>query len=509
MKKSELRKVLEQDLELFIRFVSPETVLGQCHRNVIDWWQKPGSSSHQLLLYPRDHGKSRLLAFRVAQALAKDPTLRILYVSATTKLAEKQLHFIKQILSSKQFMSMWPEHIVPDEGKRAKWTQTEIMLDHPDRDKEKIRDASVATAGLTTTLTGLHADIIALDDIVVHENAYMEEGREKVRMQYSYLSSIATTDSKFWMVGTRYHPSDLYSDLIKKTIPVIEGDKVAGHRPLFDVMQEPVEDVGDGSGVFLWPRQRRKDGKWFGFDRQILEIKKASYSDRSKFRAQYYNDPSDPENNPIKREMFFYFDKDKVSFKNNTWYYLSNPLKVHCGLDLAYSLSKTADYTAIVVIGIDQSNRIFVLDMDRFRSEKLSETYKKLRSLHEKWGFTKVASEANGAQKGILSSIREDYILADGLTMSFVEPPNLRNGTKRERIIGTLLPKYSADLVIHPRHPMTQVLEEELLVNNPSHDDVSDALAMAVETAPRHPRVTRKMVNKPAIRYHGRFGGRL
>ena len=100
----DIRKRAETDLAFFISLVAPSQVLGDCHREAIDWWTRQDSKSFQLLLFPRDHGKSRLVAYRVAQALAKDPTLRILYISATSNLAEKQLSFIKGILDlSKNF----------------------------------------------------------------------------------------------------------------------------------------------------------------------------------------------------------------------------------------------------------------------------------------------------------------------------------------------------------------------------------------------------------------------
>jgi adenine C2-methylase RlmN of 23S rRNA A2503 and tRNA A37 len=53
---------------------------------------------------------------------------------------------------------------------------------------------------------------------VVSNNAYTEEGREKVRDQYSLLSSIETVGAREWVVGTRYHPLDLYSSLCEMEI---------------------------------------------------------------------------------------------------------------------------------------------------------------------------------------------------------------------------------------------------------------------------------------------------
>ena len=78
----QIRIAAEDDLVTFIKLVAPEQVLGQCHEDVCNWWITPDAKSHQLLLFPRDHGKSRLIAYRVAWELTKDPTLRILYISA-------------------------------------------------------------------------------------------------------------------------------------------------------------------------------------------------------------------------------------------------------------------------------------------------------------------------------------------------------------------------------------------------------------------------------------------
>ena len=149
------------------------------------------------------------------------------------------------------------------------------------------------TAGLTTSITGMHCDIAVLDDVVVSENAYTEEGRRKVRAQYSLLSSIEGAGAQEWVVGTRYHPKDLYDDMMGMVEELYndEGERT-GEDTIYETFEKSVEDFGDGTGEFLWPRQQRRDGKWFGFDRKILAQKRGKYLDRIQFRAQYYNDPS-------------------------------------------------------------------------------------------------------------------------------------------------------------------------------------------------------------------------
>ena len=209
----QLRLSAELSLEAFITLVHPRRFLGNIHREVINWWTRQEAKNHQLLLLPREHMKSTLIAYRIAWELTKDPTLRILLISSTSNLAIKQLKFIKDILTSDAYRLFWPEMVEKEEAKREKWTEREVSVDHPARKADAIRDPSIFTAGLTSNIVGLHCDISVLDDVVTDRNAYMEEGREKVRDQYSFLSSVESVNSREWVVGTRYHPLDLYSTL--------------------------------------------------------------------------------------------------------------------------------------------------------------------------------------------------------------------------------------------------------------------------------------------------------
>ena len=120
----EIRQAAEQDLISFIHLVSPKTVLCSCHEQMIIWWTRQDALSHQLVLFPRDHQKSRMAGFRVAWEITKRPWIRVLYISSTSNLAEKQLKFIKDILTSDIYRRYWPDMINEEEGKRAKWTNS-------------------------------------------------------------------------------------------------------------------------------------------------------------------------------------------------------------------------------------------------------------------------------------------------------------------------------------------------------------------------------------------------
>lgn len=507
-RKETTRMLAEQSLEVFINLVQPKRVLGNCHKELINWWDREESGTHQLVLLPRDHQKSALAAFRVAWEITKNPAIRVLYISATSKLAVKQLKFIKDILTCDKYRYYWPEMVNTEESKREKWTETEISVDHPKRKEESIRDATVMTAGLTTTITGLHCDVAVLDDVVVEDNAYSEEGRDKVETQVSYLASITGVDARVWVVGTRYHPLDLYGSMMQAIVSEFNeyGEEIKVY-PLYETFQREVEDRGDGTGNYLWPRQQRMDGAWFGFDQGILNKKKAQYYDTAKFRAQYYNDPNDYGSSPIKRDMFQYYNRSHIKQNNGYTYYKDTKLNVFAAMDFAYSLSKRADYTCIVIIGIDAKHNFYILDIDRFKTNLISEYFSHILAMYQKWNFRKIRLEVTAAQSMIVTDLEQNYIRTHGLALS-VDANSPRLKAKEERIEAALQPKYANKQMWHFTGGNCELLEEELILQRPPHDDIKDCLASCVEIAIAPARLSQtknKIFNEEL--FHSRFGG--
>lgn len=510
-KRELIKEQAEQDLESFIRLIHPQRVLGSIHGELIRWWTRDDAKTHQLVLLPRDHGKSAMVAYRVAWEITRNPTIRVLYISSTANLAIKQLKFIKDILTSDIYRFYWPEMVNLEETRREKWTETEIAVDHPLRAKEAVRDPTIFVAGLTTGITGMHCDVAVLDDVVVRENAYTVEGREKVQSQYSLLSSIEGTDSREWVVGTRYHPKDLYNDLSQMAVDQYDDQgEVTGSEPLYECFERQVESRGDGTGEFLWPRQQRYDGKWFGFDSSILAKKRAQYLDRVQFRAQYYNDPNDADSAAIAREYFQYYDQKHLHRHQGKWFYKTSRLNVFAAVDFAFSLRNKADYTAIVVVGVDADHNYYVLDIDRFKTDKISDYFQRILKLHQKWDFRKLRAEVTAAQQVIVNDLKQSYIRMYGLALSIEDyRPNRHQGSKEERMDAILQPRYHNRQIWHYQGGNCQILEEELVLTNPPHDDVKDCLAAAIDAciAPAGTNASSSQSYVPGVNTHSRFGG--
>ena len=511
---TEIRKLAESNLYYFAALIhsddkgKPLRMYSDVHKDVFKFLSKKNIDKNQLLLLPRGHQKSHTLAVWAAWWITKNPDTTILYISATAQLAEDQLFAIKSILGSTKYKKYWPEMINPEEGKREKWAATGISVDHPKRKLELVRDNTVRTAGLTTNIAGWHADVVVADDVVVPDNAYTVEGRRNCARAMSQITSIKNAGGLIKACGTRYHPADQYN-LWKqmKEINFDDDGGVIGEEPVWEIKEEVVEK----DGVFLWPRTTRKDGKSFGFNRKILERIKAEYTDTTQFHSQYYNDPNAQGVDAIDSKNFQYYDKSRISFRGNGVYFNDSLLRTYCSVDFAYSLNKKADYTAITTIGVTKEGSIYILGIDRFKTNKISKYFERIMEAYASWGFRKLRLEVTAAQSIIAEELK-DRLRQEGVSISIdMYTPPTRGVNKEERITMILQPKYDALQVWHFQGGITPLLEEELTLSKPPHDDMKDALASTIDLAKIKPkrfyRSTEEDEADMGIQYHKRWGG--
>ena len=203
---------------------------------------------------------------------------------------------------------------------------------------------------------------------------------------------------------------------------------------------------------------------------------------------------------------FIYYDRQHLENEGGFWYYNDRRLNVFAAIDFAFSLKKKADYTALVVVGIDTDHNIYILDIDRFKTDRIVEYFHAITRQYEKWGFKKLRAEVTVAQQSIVRELREQYIKPNGLVLKIDEYRPTSN--KEERIGATLEPRYDNQMIYHYKGGNCQILEEELIMKHPPHDDVKDALTAAVDIciAPKF-NATKTASRTSNVLYHSRFGG--
>jgi hypothetical protein len=261
--------------------------------------------------------------------------------------------------------------------------------------------------------------------------------------------------------------------------------------------------VVEQDGDFLWPREQRYDGKYFGFNKRVLSRIKANYLDKSQFFAQYYNDPTDPTNKRI--DNFSYYKPEHLIQRGGKWYIGDNVMNVYAAIDIAATITERADYTAIAVAGITGEHNIYVLAIERFKTDKISEMGKQLAKLYDKWGFIKLSAECNAQQNLAVEGIKQ-FNRERNIYYTVDKKPAVIH--KPIRIMAALEPRYAEGKIWHYKGGNCEVLERELMATRPPHDDVSDALAAVVEIASA-PTKRRIATDVGIVTYHPKFGGAL
>ena len=115
-------------------------------------------------------------------ALARNPDIRILVLSADLALARKMVRNVKRIIEKHPLTkTLKPEKI--DQWGSEKFTVNRKM---------ELRDPSMLAKGITTNLTGTRADIIICDDVEVPKTSDSHGKRESLREKLLELDYILT-----------------------------------------------------------------------------------------------------------------------------------------------------------------------------------------------------------------------------------------------------------------------------------------------------------------------------
>lgn len=518
----EIRDECESSLKAYAKWVSPDRYYGDVHNDMFDFFQH-GDGDCKLALIPRDHQKSWCAAVYVSWYLTVKPWARINYVSWSESLVLAQMTSIEQLLTSAPHRELWPTHLnfeldkkknmmvhKPKEG----WNRFNFFLDHPSRKERMVRDPSVRATTAKSGNTGMHCDVTVFDDIVTDENWDTQSGKDDCLKCYKSFAKIMSAGGTWIGVGTKYSEDDMYTKM--QDVTYIDNDGETHKR--WAVFKRVVEDSykRTGLGNFIWPKQQQPNGEWYGFDARELSIKKGDAlidGDIGLFYGQYYNDPADESTHVIKNSNFKYLDPKHLEQIGNNWFYKDSKLKLYAGADLAWTdasskNAKKRDFTAVAVVGIDDEGYIYVLDLRRFQTDKPEIYYKEIVEMHDYWGFKKITVETNSAGKFIKNFLVDEVRRNGGRLEVEGKTHTSHDGKKEERVAQVLHQRYRNGTIYHAKGGYTKMLEEELKLAKPPHDDLKDVLAITVAEciAPLKKRgMEKRSTNVVNI---SRFGGR-
>lgn len=440
-----------------------------------------------------------------------------MYLSAGEDLSKDQIYAIKNMMTSDIYKRYWPEMFNEDEGQREQWSAYSFNVDHPDRKRRGIRDHTIIVKTVRSNAIGLHCDLLLLDDVVIPRFADTLTGRRELQRALAQYTSILNPNGTIKAVGTRYNPEDAYQDMIDTVYPLWNADKkiFEGTKKAWDVYKVEVEDEGNGTGNFIWPRTiAPSTGEAYGFDHQTLAIIRADYEARgelAQFYCQYYNDPNAIELQRISRGSFQYYDRKNIQHLDGKIYFDGNRLAVFAAMDVAWTERTGSDYTAIAIIGVDHTNQVYLLDLSQFKTSTFDVYYNEVINLHFKWGFRKIRIETNAGGMFVKQEL-ERMIRENGNSLSVDGKATVNNaGRKGERHAATLEWRYDGKKIWHYRGGLTSEYEEQVILDKPKHDDLVDAVVAAIEISKAPGRRTTPStttVIDENVFYDNRFGGR-
>jgi len=410
-----------------------------------------------LALAPRGGGKSTILTMsNIILDILQNPNIRILIASKTDTNATGFLREIKQKMLSPRFIEIFGQY------RGDLWNDGEITVK---KRTSHSHEPTVSTVGYTGALASKHFDKIYADDLVDEENSKTETQREKLKTWlYKILHPTLEPDGCMNFVGTRYHPDDIYGQLIDSVFTVknkkgkVKKNLYIRIPALFKKKKYKRSWPTDKKYVSFWPEK-------FSV-KFLLRLKRQQGT--IIFNSQMQNDVEAMKGKIFQVDWFQWYTDDELPDRKK--------MLIFQGVDLAIKQAENADKFAHCTIGIDpKTKNIYVLDYYN-RVTHYTKQKTVIGRMFRKYDPIRVAIEANGYQRALLQDMRTDKKLFNvRATPVFTDTDKTVRAWK--------LSAYFERGQIFLREGMHGLQEQLLKMPDGRYKDLFDALDIAVNTA--------------------------
>jgi predicted phage terminase large subunit-like protein len=365
-------------------------------------------------LWSRFHYKSTIITLAGSvQEILRDPNITIGILSSVRPLAEKFVGQIQAELEKPGLYQLFPD-ILHERPPQRNWSkQSGLVVKRTANPKEPTVQAGGLVEGQPV---GAHYSLRVYDDVVTHETVTSPEMIQKTTTAWELSLALGTAEGgRAWYCGTRYHPDDTYSVILKR--------KALKERRRICYGQ-------DGKSV-LMPEAK-------------LATLRTEMGEKT-FSSQMLQNPIAAGSRLFKDEWFQSLEKMPAR----------GSLNVFLIIDSANAKKKTSDYTDMKVIGLGRDLNYYLLDAVRDRMN-LAERTRCLFDLVERWRPNLTFWE----QVGLASDVQHVKIEQENIGWHFPIAELSQSVSKSDRI-GWLAPLYEAGRIWVPNRIMkTSVLGE-------------------------------------------------
>ena len=432
-------RIFSEDIEAFgkylfghhLRLATPPF-----HKEIFQLFQ--GNDKRIGIAAPRSHAKSTITDLvYLLWAVIHKKTHFVLLVSDTYSQATLFLEAVQAEIEGNEKLRALYGNL-----KGEIWSEGEMV----------IGGAMVKAVGAGMKVRGLkyheyRPDLILVDDLENDELVESKARREKLERWFNgALVPSMDKNGRLVIIGTVLHydsllykilSNDLYNEYTKKTYKAMNDTEALWpeHMSIPDLLKLKEEYTRKGQGYL--------------------------------FYQEFQNDPISGENRKFRLEKIKYYTDAEIEKKQ---------LRTYITIDRAYSTQKTSDFTAFVVVSVDNENNWYVRMADRFRGTEdlLIENIFDLRAYFKP---IKIGIEQRAFEYTLKPTLEKEMrVRNDFFVITELKDAQL---SKTYRIEG-LVPRFETG-TIYLKKDQSDLIDELIRFPAGSYDDLVDALAYQLQ----------------------------
>lgn len=483
------------------------------HRNSEEWANKKLNTL--VIAAPRNHSKSTLITFLyVIWSLVTQRKFFTVIISDVAKISVGHTRNIKEEFETNEKLCNdwgiilgrdWESLAGAAKGEKEKWTDEEFVIGFKKWDKYNNRwssdledRAKVLARMANNPLRGLRfgfrrPDLVIADDLENDELVDTTIQREKLAQWWdSAVEPMIEPPpvGQIILVGTVLHYGSLLNQMLGRP------DLYVTRR--YQAITVETDITGFQKQSALWPER-------FTMEHLMLLKSKNTLA----FQKEYMNDPRDDSNRTFRASWVQWYDSSDLGYRASSrkWYFKGKPLVFYTGVDWSVGKDDQSDYFAMVMIGKTFDNDIVIFDISCERLDVANQVNRIIQQ-NKSYDIQMNGLEGNGFQHTLIQQVLRNSLLPvkeinhvsrnrkqiriEGMAPLFEQSKIfIRKCTENEIIKDAITGEpdsgsgyYNDELRMAVIHPEFYKLYEQLMTYPRSqHDDILDALEMAIETS--------------------------
>lgn len=476
----------QENFESFVKLIYPEWELADFQLELIDTLDKLEKDTlgvnNVLITMPPRHAKSTFgTVLFPSYFMARNPQRYIMSCSYNAQLATDFGRQVRAVVEDKTITQAFPDFTLSKESRAADVWRTEV-------------GGAYFAVGVGGTTSGRPANLLLVDDpIKSREDAESMTQRNKTWNYYT--SALATrlqpegggAPPKQIVILTRWHPDDLAGRIMDTedwkegrwkhiNFPAIKsspGKKKISRRMLaeddpryvtpeeYRALSPAKRNVTDGETKEpLWPERF-----------PLEELERRERLNPREFASLYQQQPYIEGGNLIKTEWWRSYPADLRPQKFTSLVITA---------DTAFKKTETADYSVMVVAGVDTTGDMYIVDIIRGKWD-FPELKQRMIRLNNEWrgkGLRAIYIEDKASGQSLIQELKRES------GVSVIPYKVVNDKVARANAI---LPIIEGGRVFLPEESpwLDDFIDEAISFPNGNHDDQVDAMVMAIDVLSR------------------------